>query len=80
VETRDMKEITVAIVALIKASGLPCFVLGDEDEDVMYSVVFGTYEAAQGALEAMNVPGAKILAELREKTEEGYYEEKTCLH
>jgi hypothetical protein len=61
IETEDLDEIIEHVKDIVRMSGITCYILGDIDKDIIYSIVFGTYEAAVGALEGMNLPGASIL-------------------
>ena len=40
---------------------MPCFIIGDLEYSMIYSIVFGTTEAASGAVDSLGIPGAAIL-------------------
>jgi hypothetical protein len=61
INTDELDEILEHVIEIVKISRLPCWVIGDLDSNMIYSLVFGNAETAAGAVDTLGIAGASIL-------------------
>jgi len=84
IELNELDELLEHVIAIVKLSRLPCWVIGDLNTDMIYSLVFGTAETAAGAVDTMGIAGAGIIKGIllgdKEDEEDEGYNESGILH
>ena len=61
IEQDELDIMLKTLVETVRMTKMPCFIIGDLEYSMIYSIVFGTTEAASGAVDSLGIPGAAIL-------------------
>jgi hypothetical protein len=67
ITSEEFEEAMTHIIEAVRITGMPCGVIGDNANNIVYGFVFGTYEMMAAAVDELGIPEAALITILQRK-------------